>query len=298
LSVHEAAMVERKGGRVAFIEGSRRVGGGERGAESRFRAPGPFPAGRAAGLGSSVLILTLFLSAACGRFDPSQYPTPEALFDASLEKYHNGDCGAAELGFQRLAFEFPARDPRRAQSRYYLAECLQDSKRYLEAAREYRRVADQHAQDSLAPIALLRMGEAYTKLWRRDELDATYGLSALTVLQELQGRYPSSASAQTAQAHIEQLNERFAHKEYKTGIYYLRARAYDSAIIYFRSVVLNWPQSSWAPEALLKLVEAYDRIDYEEDKNDMCGQLERFYPDMRKQAEACSRDTSSVTLSR
>jgi outer membrane assembly lipoprotein YfiO len=296
-------MLKRKGGRVALLGRNRRADGRARGAEGRFRAPGRFPirgaARRSAGLvGGSTLVLTFLLGAACSRFDASQYPTPEALFDASLKKYHDGDCGAAEIGFQRLAFDFPARDPRRAQARYYLAECLQRDKRYLEATREYRRVADQHAQDSLAPMALLRMSEAYIKLWRRDELDATYGLSALTVLQELLGRYPSSASIQTAREHIRELNERFAHKEYKTGIFYFRAKAYDSAIIYFRSVVLNWPEASWAPESLLKLIEAYDRIGYEEDKNDMCGQLQRFYPDMVERADACFSDTSSVNLSR
>ncbi len=249
--------------------------------------------------GGAVLVFVLVVSAACSaRFNPNQYPSQDALFEATMEKYNQGDCGAAEIGFQRLVFDLQPRDPRRAQSRYYLAECLHDSKRYLEANREYRRVADQHAQDSLAPMALMRMAEAYTKLWRRDELDATYGLSALTVLQELVGRYPSDLHAQQAREFIQQLNERFAHKEYKTGIYYLRAKAYDSAIIYFRSVVVSWPQSSWAPEALLKLVEAYDRIGYDEDMNDMCSQLERFYPDRLVEAKACLSDTSSVLLNR
>jgi len=295
-------MLKPKGGRGALLDRSRRPGSGARGARS-FRVSGRPPIrsarSRSTGpVGGSFLVLTLLLGAACGRFDASQYPTPEALFDASLEKYSNGDCRSAEIGFQRLAFDFPARDPRRAQARYYLAECLRKDKRYLEATREYRRVADQHAQDSLAPMSLLRMSEAYTKLWPRDEVDATYGLSALTVLQELLGRYPSSASAQTAREYIRELNERFAHKEYKTGIYYLRVKAYDSAIIYFRSVVLNWPEASWAPESLLKLIEAYDRIGYDEDKNDMCGQLERFYPDMVERADACVSDTSSVNLGR
>ncbi len=229
---------------------------------------------RSARLWSGLFVVLMLVSAACsGRFDPLQYPSPEALFEASLEKYNNGDCGSAEIGFQRLSFELPVRDPRRGEARFYLAECLHESKRYLEANREYRRVADQHAQDSLAPMALLRMAEAYTKLWRRVELDATYGLSALTVLQELIQRYPSSTSAQQGRAYLQELNENFAHKEFKTGVYYFRAKAFDSAIIYFR-------------------------IGYEEDRNDMCGQLERFYPDILAQAKACLSDTSSVSLNR
>ena len=241
-----------------------------------------------------ILVVVGLLSGCGGGFDLNQYPTPEALFDAALHEYQEGDCDAAVTGFQRLAFILPTRDPRRAEVRFYMAECLSHDRRYLEATREYRRVSDQWAQDTLAPIALLRAGEAYSSLWRRVELDATYGLSALTVFSELLNRYPSSQAAAEARQRIADLNERFARKEYKAGIHYMRLKAYDSAIIYFRSVVVNWPESSSAPEALLKLVESFKRIGYEEDMRDMCTQLQRFYPEAYLRAEACASDTSSL----
>jgi outer membrane protein assembly factor BamD len=235
------------------------------------------------------------LTAACGGgFDVSQYLTPEALFEASMQEYQEGDCDAAGTGFQRLAFILPTRDPRRAEVRFYMADCLVNDKRYLEATREFRRVSDQFAQDTLAPLALLRAGEAYTKMWRRVELDATYGLSALTVFGDLLQRYPSSPAAAAARENIVALNERFARKEYKAGRYYFRLRAYDSAIIYFKSVVASWPETSSAPEALLMLVESYNRIGYEEDMRLMCTQLQRFYSDVMPRAEACLSDTSST----
>ncbi len=239
------------------------------------------------------LVFVAAVFACGGRFNPSAYPTPEALFEAALAEFEQGDCGAAEIGLERLTFELPARDPRQAEVRYYLAECQFKRKRYLESTREYRRVSDQHAQDSLAPLALLRAGDAYAKLWRRPELDATYGASALATYEELLTRYPTSAAAAQARERIAQLNDGFARKDYKTGIFYLRLKAYDSAIIYFKSVVANFPQSSSAPQALLRLVEAYERIGYQEDKRDMCLQLRRFYPDALARATTCLADTTS-----
>jgi outer membrane protein assembly factor BamD len=235
----------------------------------------------------------LWLSLACGGgFDMSQYPTPEALLAASVQEFNDGDCGAAEIGLQQLVFQLAARDGRRALVRYYLAECHFKRKRYLEATREYRRVADEHARDALAPMALLRAGEAYARLWRRPELDPTYGLSALTTLQELVRRYPDSESAGGAHDMIADLNERFAQKAFRTGRYYLRLKAYDSAIIYFKGLVRDFPQTTFASEALLKLVEAYESIGYEEDLRDMCLQLERFYPDALALATACASDST------
>jgi outer membrane protein assembly factor BamD len=250
--------------------------------------------------GATALVPTLgicivfFLSSCSSRLDPSEYPTPDALFEVSMAAFERGDCGDAEIGFQRLSYDLSARDPRRAGVRYNLAECQFRGKRYLEAAREFRRVADEHAQDSIAPQALLRAGDANATLWRRSELDATYGLSALTVYSEVLTRYPASAAAEEAREHIGELNEKFASKAYDTGIFYFRLKAYDSAIVYFRGVVADFPQTSYASEALLHLVEAYERIGYEEDKQDMCLQLRRYYPESVVEAPSCVSDTTST----
>jgi len=236
----------------------------------------------------------LLLSSCSSRLDPSQYPTPEALFEASIAAFERGDCGDAEIGFQRLTYDLSVRDPRRARVRYHLAECHYNGNRFLEAGREFRRVADEHAQDSLAPHALIRAGDANARLWRRPELDATYGLSALTVYSEVLTRYPESAAATEARERVGELNEQFASKAFKTGTFYFRLKAYDSAIIYFRSLVAEYPQTSFASEALLRLVEAYERIGYEEDKQDMCLQLRRYYPESVVHAPSCVSDTTST----
>jgi len=244
-------------------------------------------------LGGAVHVVLQTLLVGCGaRFDPSIYPSPEQLFEASLQEFQSGDCTSADIGFQRLAFELPARDPKRAEVRFYLAECSFKRRDYLEATRNFRRVADEHASDSLAPVALLRAGDAYARLWRRPELDSQYGVSALATYQELLRRYPSSPGVVAARERIANLNEWFAIKAYKAGMYYFRLKAYDSAIIYFKDVVAEYPATSQAPEALLRLVEAYDRIGYEEDMRDMCQQLQRFYADWLPRAEACLADTS------
>ncbi len=238
---------------------------------------------------SSLLVLLLTVGTlACGRgLNLSQYPTPEALLEVSLRKFAEGNCGAAETGFESLTLVLPARDPRQAIVRVHLAECSFRRKRYLQATRDYRRVSNEHPQDSLAPRALLRAGEAYARLWRRVELDATHGLSALTTYSELLNRYASSPAAAQAREHITALNEKFAHKEYRTGVFYLRLKAFDSAITSFKTVVADYPQSTFAAEALLKLVQAFDKIGYNEDKNDMCVQLQRFYPEALERAESC-----------
>ncbi len=256
----------------------------------RVTVPAVRPAGLWMLLGTCMVI---FLAACSSRLDPYQYPTPDALYEASMEAFERGDCGNAEIGFRQLAYDLPVRDPRRAGVRYRLAECHYRGKRFLEAAREFRRVADEHAQDSIAPRALLRAGDSNARLWRSPELDATYGLGALTVYSELLTRYPESQPAAEARERIKELNEKFAEKAFKTGVFYFRLNAYDSAIIYFRQLVAEYPQTSFASKALVRLVEAYERIGYEEDKQDMCLQLKRYYPEALAEAPSCVADTTS-----
>jgi len=170
-------------------------------------------------------------------------------------------------------------DSRRARGSFILAEAQLAQGNHLEAVRQFRRVADEGASDSLAPDALLRAGDAYAQLWHRPELDPTYGESALTTYREVVERYPATPAAARAQKRIQLLQERFAEKEYRTGLFYLRYKAYDSAILTFRHVVASYPRARVVPEALSRLVQAYQTLDYVEDLRETCQYIRQFYPE-------------------
>lgn len=233
--------------------------------------------------------------AACGpKFNPDQYPSPAALFDAAKAAFQAGDCAGAERGLTRVVFELPARDPRLAEARYLTGECQFQDKRYLEASRELRRAADDFPTHEVAPMALMRSGDALAKLWKRPELDPTYGEQALAVYSEVLTRYPDAAAAALTRERVAALGDKFAIKDLKTGDFYFRIRAFDSAIIYYRSVIASWPQSRHAPTALMKLVETYRRIGYIEEAIETCAHLRRFYGEADGLDGVCPAD-SAVT---
>jgi outer membrane assembly lipoprotein YfiO len=234
------------------------------------------------------LLALAVVTSACGpRFDAEQYPTPESLYDAAMVAFRSGDCGGALTAFQRLQFELSADDQRQAEVRYYLAECTLQQGQRLEAARQFRRVSDEFPQHPLAGDALLRAGDAYTELWGHPELDPTYGETALATYTELIAQFPGTLAAARGQLRIAELNDLFAEKDYRNGIFYLRLRAFDSAIIYFRDVVARFPSSGVAAQSVLRLVEIYDRIGYEEERELMCDHLRRYYADAAAGADRC-----------
>ncbi len=240
------------------------------------------------------ILILLAVLAGCGqRFSPRDYPSPERLQAVSEEFYRRGKCGTALDGFRQVTASLPVRDSLAVRARFLLAECHFAQAEYLEAARQFRRVADEAPIHPLASRALLRSGDSQVELWKKPELDPTYGNAATVTYQEVISRYPRSEVSRRAGLKLLALGDRFAEKEYKNGMYYFRFRAYDSAILYFKAVVANYGSSGNAPQALVKLVEIYNRINYVEEAQETCASLRRFYPDALRLDEVCQAESTT-----
>jgi outer membrane protein assembly factor BamD len=211
----------------------------------------------------------------------------DTLWAKGERLFRSGKWSDAATAFERLNLELAPGDPRIPRSHFYLGESYLARGEQLQAARELRKVSDDTPNDPLAPDALLRVGDAYAELWRKPELDPTYGETARATYQELLNRYPGTDAATKAQQRIAGLQEKFAYKQYRSAIYYLRLKAYDSAILYLKDLVATYPKTSIAPQALISLVRAYRTLGYQEDVKETCDFLHRFHDKAVGVAEAC-----------
>lgn len=238
---------------------------------------------RAAGLLAGVLGL-----AGCGKGKPTTTPIPisttvsqeevRALWERAGREYARGKWNKAATLYERVTLEVGPGDTLATAAHFRLAECYFGQKQQLQAAREFRKVSDDAPTSRLAPEALLRAGDAYGDLWRRPELDPTYGQTALATYQELLNRYPDAPAAARARMRIADLEELFARKDFKTATYYYRLKAYDSAILYLKDIAASYPRASITPDVLLTLVHAYQKVNYAEDVTETCGYIRRYHP--------------------
>jgi outer membrane protein assembly factor BamD len=217
----------------------------------------------------------------------------DSLWAQGERYFRAGKWSDAATTFERVNLELPPGDPRIARSHFYLGESYLARGEELQAARELRKVSDDTPNDPLAPDALLRVGDAYAELWRKPELDPTYGETARATYQELLNRFPGSEAAVKAQQRIAELQEKFAYKQYRSAVYYLRLKAYDSAILYLKDLVATYPKTSIVPQALLDLVHAYRVLGYQEDVKETCDYLRRFHDKASGVAEACPAPAAS-----
>lgn len=202
----------------------------------------------------------------------------DSLWLAGQRAFNRGDWNGAAKVFVRLSTAMPVTDPRTARLNFFKGEIDLALGNELDAVREFRRIADEAPDDSLAADALLRAGDAYAYLWKRAELDPTYGHTAMGVYQEVQSRYPGSPAGLRAAARVADLNNRFARKEFLSAVFYFKFKAYESAILMLRGLVAQYPRAEVVPEALEKLVLSYKALGYQEDLKETCGYITKFFP--------------------
>ncbi|MGQ0537613.1 MAG: outer membrane protein assembly factor BamD [Gemmatimonadaceae bacterium] len=248
-------------------------------------------------LARTTLLVALALS--CGRsFRLDRFPNSDTLFQAAMREYQARRWANAVAAFEKLTLDLPARDTLLPLAHFYLAKSHLGRREFLLAAQSFKRLAESFATDTLADDAQYEAARAYHNLWRKPQLDPNYGELAAAEYQTLIALYPDSELKDDAERQIRALNEWFAIKDYDNGLHYLRRKAYDSAIIYFKDVVERYPDTRKAREAYIRLAEAYDVIRWREDKQEVCTALHQRYPRDREVVDVCGPRTVTESAKR
>jgi outer membrane protein assembly factor BamD len=242
------------------------------------------------------LAAAVVLTGGCRRgFRITQYPTNESLFSAGVREFERERWANAIAAFDKLTNDLPARDTLLPRAYWYLGGAHGHQNEHLLAAQAYSRLFESFPDDTLSDDGALQAGLSYRRLWRKPQLDPTYGELALSTFNTLIGLYPDSPHAQAARDQIADLEQWFATKEYETGMFYMREKAWDSANIYFQTVVARWPHVPRARDALLRLVESYRTINYRENVAETCAKLRESYPRDLDVERVCRGTPSSAT---
>ncbi len=243
-----------------------------------------------------ILVAAALIAGACKPvFNAAMYADMDSLYKAAMAQFKARHYDNSSKAFERLTTELPARDPRMPLAFFYLAKSQERNSERLLAAKSYSRIYEQFPEDTLADDGLLNSGLAYQAMWGKPNLDAQYGESAQTQYQTLLGIYPDSPLVPSANQQLAKLEEWFATKDYDTGIHYLKRKAYDSAIIYFKDVIRLHPTAPKTREAYVRLHEAYQAINYKDDARDLCDAMRKAYPADREALRLCGVAAPAVT---
>jgi outer membrane protein assembly factor BamD len=226
--------------------------------------------GLAAGLAAALLV-------GCGGGDPYQGLDAEALFRIAETEYAEEDYGDAIEVLERLTINFTDWS-RIADARLMLADAHFQDGEYLTARSEYQRFRDRHVGHPLAAVAALGECRSLAALSPHPQRDQTHTRDAVTVCGNVTVDYAGTPQAAEARQMRDSLRLKLAEKEYLNAEHYFRRRQYDPAILYYQFVIDLYPESEYAPRALLGLYRANMEIGYDDLAEEARARLLREYP--------------------
>jgi outer membrane protein assembly factor BamD len=132
-----------------------------------------------------------------------------------------------------------------------LAESHRAMRDFASAETEYGRLSTDYPRSPLVPEASYRLGLAYYDQSLPAALDQTMTARAIEQLELFLAEYPDSPSAAAAREKLAELRSRLAEKMYESARLYVTLKSGAPARVYFEAVSRDYPDTPWAPRALL-----------------------------------------------
>lgn len=141
---------------------------------------------------------------------------------------------------------------------FYLAESYFNDGRYLLAANSYERFTTLYPQSPKRQTAAFKEALSYYNLSPRYRIDQEYTREAIEKFRLFISRYPDSEEADQAAQYLTDMRSKLAKKHYYAAEMYMRTDQYQAAIIYYDLVINDFPETSWAEQALVDEIAAYN----------------------------------------
>jgi outer membrane protein assembly factor BamD len=203
----------------------------------------------------------------------TNYPDTD-LYDAVIEKQYEIGDRFYELGQKRLEKRWaffrkrpfkkavevysmvidnqPFQDTA-AEAQYKIGLCHFTREEYVEAAYEYQRVLEDYAGSDWVDDASYGLAMCYYEASLPPDYDQTRSKLAIDALDEFKARFPEDERVEGLAAKREEMREKIAQQRLDTARFYEKRRRFTAARMYYEVVVEQFPDTSAATDAKLKL---------------------------------------------
>ncbi len=231
---------------------------------------------------ASISVLALSACANEKRTDPEtlaiQKERPaEQIYTEAMAAYKNEEYIKAGKLFDEVERQHPYSDfATRAQIKS--AESAYENLRYDEAIIALDRFIELHPGHEQIDYAYYLKAMCYYEQITDVARDQAMTKDALTALNVVIDRFPDSKYRRDAGLKRDLALDHLAGKEMEIGRYYLKNNEINAAIGRFTTVIKNYQTTTHAPEALLRLVEAYTILGLKDEATRVAAVLAYNYP--------------------
>ena len=168
-----------------------------------------------------------------------------------VEKYSK-----AREQFEYIIFNNPG-SSNALKSQYYLAESLYKLRNYNQASKEYDKFIMLSQDSELVAKSKFLICKCLYLLssdYNKDQNETKFTIDKIQYFIE---EYPTSHHKIECEEMIHNLRSKLAQKELESGKLYLRIEKYDSALIYFNLIMVEYYDTSYYDDALFNVVLTY-----------------------------------------
>lgn len=168
-------------------------------------------------------------------------------------KFENGDWNEAAAQFDIIKLQYPA-SQYADDAQYMLAEINFKRSEYIVAAFNYSMVRRSYPTSELAKPAMFKSALCYNELSGPPDRDQEYTRKAIQAFSEFQSVYPVDSLALVCVDHIHTLRSKLSERYMMVAEHYVTTRSYKAAVIYYDSVIDEYPDTEWYESALIEKI--------------------------------------------
>jgi len=171
---------------------------------------------------------------------------------------------------------------------YHTAVSYFRLKQYDEARAEFETLYAEFPRSPFVEEAHFRIAQMRYMQSRPFFRDQTETKDAMRLLNDYADLYPKGAYADSAKTLYVQSLNKLAEKEFNNARFYRRQREHNAALIYYRAVVSEYPESKFAPESLVGMTEMLVMLQRMREAAEAVGELDAaaFDEGLRTRIEA------------
>lgn len=129
-------------------------------------------------------------------------------------------------------------------------------KQYTDARIEFERLSREFPRSPFVEEAQYRVGQMIYLQSNPFDRDQTETKEAVYYFNTFLERFGSGNYADSARHHISLCKEKLAKKELKNALFYHKQKQHEAALVYFKSLLSQYPESKYINEARVYMVEA------------------------------------------
>jgi outer membrane protein assembly factor BamD len=157
---------------------------------------------------------------------------------------------------------------------YYIAVSHFRLKQYAEARDEFETLYRDHPRSPFVEEARYRIASMryiQSNPFFRDQSETR---EAIRLFGDYLDVYPNGAFADSAKFFYKEAIDRLAEKEFNNARFYRRQKEHEAALIYYRALLSDYPESKFAPEATVGMAEMLVNLGRTQDAQEIVEELD------------------------